>query len=128
MWLVVGGLDESVHIALDVDLWLRMAKLGTQFVTTPQMLSEALSHPAAKTTAFEELMRLDCAIVVIKHGGGDVVRGGLEAMVNQLGWYRRNYEGIVNNPVLKLLRPLLKRFEGPGGHLIDAGPPWTKAP
>lgn len=125
-WHGVGGLDERIHIALDVDLWLRMAKAGTRFVTTRQLLSEALSHPDAKTTAFEDLMRLDCAMVVSKHGGEHFVRQRLEEMINQLTWYRRNYESVVNNPVLKLLRPLIKRLSKPGEYWEEKVPPWVK--
>ena len=125
-WQSAGGLDEDIHIALDVDLWLRMARAGTRFATTPQMLSEALSHSEAKTTAFEDLMQLDCAIVIIKNGGEHAVRKRLEKMVNQLSWYRRNYELIVNNPAIKLLQPIVKRFAKPGGYWQDKVPPWVK--
>jgi len=125
-WEVAGQIDEGIHIALDLDLWLRMAKAGVKFVTTDALLSEALSHPQAKTTAFEDLMRLDCALVIIRHGGEHVVRKTLEEMITRYSWYRRNYEAIVSNPLLKMLRPIVKRFAKPGEYWNDFIPPWVK--
>lgn len=125
-WESAGQINEEIHIALDVDLWLRMAKAGVKFVTTDALLSEALSHPQAKTTAFEDLMRLDCALVIIRHGGEHVVRKTLEGMITRYSWYRRNYEAIVSNPLLKMLRPIVKRFSKPGEYWNDLVPPWVK--
>lgn len=125
-WVAAGQIDEGIHIALDLDLWLRMAKAGVKFVTTDALLSEALSHPQAKTTAFEDLMRLDCALVIIRHGGEHVVRKTLEGMITRYSWYRRNYEAIVSNPLLKMLRPIVKRFAKPGEYWNDLVPPWVK--
>lgn len=126
-WHAAGEIDENVHIALDLDLWLRMAKAGVEFVTTDMHLSEALSHPNAKTTAYEDLMRLDCALIIIRHGGEEVARKTLEEMITQFSWYRRNYETIVSNPLLKLLRPLVKRLSRPGEYWNDFVPPWVKS-
>lgn len=125
-WDAIGHIDENIHIALDLDLWLRMAKLGVKFVTTNAILAEALSHPHAKTTAFEDLMRLDCAIVIIKHGGEHAVRKSLDEMVTRYSWYRKNYETVVSNPILKILRPFIKRFSRPGEYWSEIVPPWVK--
>jgi glycosyltransferase involved in cell wall biosynthesis len=125
-WQAVGSLDERIHIALDLDLWLRMAKASIRFATTSELLSEALSHAEAKTTAFEDLMRLDCAIVIIRHGGEQKVRKILEEMITKYSWYQRNYEAIVSNPLLKILRPIVKRFSKPGEYWSDFVPPWVK--
>jgi len=73
-WELVGPLDENVHIALDVDLWLRMAKAGCRFVSSDSLLSTSLSHKNAKTTAFKYLGIIDCSIVVMRHGGETAAR------------------------------------------------------
>lgn len=125
-WNSVGQIDEQVHIALDVDLWLRMAKAGVKFATSEILLSEALSHPQAKTTAFEDLMRLDCALVIIRHGGEHAVRKTLEDMITRYSWYRRNYDAVVGNPIVKFLQPLVKRCSKPGEYWSDIVPPWIK--
>jgi glycosyltransferase involved in cell wall biosynthesis len=125
-WETVGQIDEDIHIALDLDLWLRMAKAGVKFVTTDTHLSKALSHPHAKTTAYEDLMRLDCALVIIRHGGEHVVRKALEEMMVRFSWYRRNYEAIVSHPLMKLLRPIVKKISRSGEYWNDIVPSWVK--
>lgn len=125
-WNAAGQINESIHIALDVDLWLNMALAGVRFAVTDHLLSEALSHSEAKTTAFRELMRLDCALVIIKHGGEAEVRPQLEQMVARYAWYQKNYEAIINNPFLKLIRPLVKRLSSEGKYWNDQIPPWVK--
>jgi glycosyltransferase involved in cell wall biosynthesis len=125
-WNVVGQVDENVHIAMDLDLWLNMARVGVGFAVTDRLLSEALSHPDAKTTAFKELTRLDCALIIIKHGGEEVVRSMLEQIVARYAWYQKNYEAIINNPFLKFIRPLVKRLSSEGNYWNDQIPPWVK--
>ena len=82
-WETVGPLDENVHIALDVDLWLRIAK---QFDLLPvdALLSRAKIHEAAKTTAYRNLMVVDCALVIIRHGGERYVRHHLDGLAKRL--------------------------------------------
>lgn len=125
-WHSAGGVDESVHIAMDVDLWLRMARAGVRFATTRQLLSEALSHPNAKTTAFEDLMRLDCSIVIIRHGGERAVRPLLERMVSRYAWYRKNYEAIVKHPLIRAIQPVVKRLSGGRQGWQHTVPPWVE--
>jgi len=67
-WERCGPLDEDLHFAMDLDLWLKIAKAYT-FTKTDAMLSTSLMHQGAKTRAFEALTRLDASIVILKHGG-----------------------------------------------------------
>ena len=123
-WHAAGPLDASVHIAFDVDLWLRMAKTGCAFLTIDRLLSQALSHPNAKTTAFVNLMRVDCAIVVMRHGGECAARKHLEDMAMRLSWSEPNLNKILNNPVARLLRPWAALFMKPAVHRRDTIPRW----
>ncbi len=126
VWSLTGGLDENVHIALDLDFWLRIAAAGVRFVTCSELLSEALSHPQAKTTAYENLMRLECAIIIIRHGGESEVRNILENMVTKYTWYQENYEAIINNPIIKFLQPIIKILaRDERGYWKDQVPPWV---
>lgn len=125
-WLECGPLDETIHIAFDTDFWLRLAKAGFQFVTIMDLLSEALSHPNAKTTAFKNLMLVDCALVIASHGGDFAVRKQLSDMAHKLSWLQTNYDIIVNHPVLKWLRPIVKRLGKPGTYWQSAVPSWIK--
>ena len=122
-----GPIDESIHIALDVDLWIRMAKKGVKFISTNDLLSEALSHPNAKTTAFEKLMLLDCAMVITQHGGRQHVEKQLTQLINKYCWYEKNYQAIINNPVIKFLRPIIKRLaKSEDQYWSEFIPPWIK--
>lgn len=125
-WHAAGPLDEAIHIAFDVDLWMRMVKGGHTFHTIDRLLSQALSHPSAKTSAYRNLMRVDCAIVAIRHGGEHAVRKHLEDMAIRLSWAEPNLRKILDNRVVKLLAPLVGLFVRPAARLRDAVPPWLK--
>src|SRR3989442_10732785 len=124
-WELVGPLDENVHIALDVDLWLRMAKAGCRFVSTDSMLSTSLSHKNAKTTAFKYLSIIDCAIVVMKHGGETAARSYLEEVAARLTYSEQNLKKIINNPVVRLVAPAIKLFVKPAVRWREVNPPWS---
>jgi glycosyltransferase involved in cell wall biosynthesis len=82
-WEAAGPMDESIHIALDVDLWLRIAQ---QFELIPidALLSRAKIHENAKTTAHQNLMVVDCAMVITRHGGERYVRHHLDELAERL--------------------------------------------
>lgn len=132
-WIRCGPLDESEHIAMDLDLWLKIARAGFQFIHLKELLSEALSHPDAKTTAFESLMRLECLMVIAKHGGTAALKTEIlkmsqriDNLTRRLNWYERNYEIIVNHPLTRLLRPIVKRLAKKDYYWQDKVPPWVK--
>lgn len=130
-WSQCGPLSEDIHIALDVDLWLKIAKAGFQFFSTSELLSTALSHPLAKTTAFVDEMKLDCSRVISSHGSwlgyetyiGELVRNQ-KMLKLKLSWYEKNYRIVVDNPLLRRLHPLMKRLSGEGKYWQAAVPPW----
>jgi len=124
-WERVGPLDENVHIAFDLDLWLRMAKAGCRFVSSDSLLSTALSHKDAKTTAFQYLMGIDVAIVVMRHGGEKAVRPYLEEVAARLTYFEQNFTRIINNPVIRLLAPAIKLFVKPAVRWREVTPPWS---
>lgn len=45
----VGGIDASLHYAMDWDLWCRMARAGCRFHRLDEVLAAARIHPEAKT-------------------------------------------------------------------------------
>lgn len=108
-WQAAGPIDENIHIALDVDLWLRMIK-QTKFQPVNKLLSTAIAHENAKTTAFRNRMVVDCSIVVIRAGGEQYVRRHLDNMADQLTSYQNFYNKLADNPLVKLVKPLLKPF------------------
>jgi hypothetical protein len=104
-----------------------MAKNGVKFLSVNKLLSEALSHPDAKTTGFRELMLIDCSMVIIQHGGKQYVEHYLVDMVNKYCWYDKNYQTIVNNPIIKFLRPFIKRLaKNEDQYWSEFIPSWVK--
>jgi glycosyltransferase involved in cell wall biosynthesis len=125
-WNLAGPLDEDLHISLDLDLWLRMAKKGCKFVRIPELLSTALSHQSAKTAAFENFMIVEAAIVILRHGGGDAaVRERLEDIARRLSWYEANFNKIIDYPLFKILSPMIKLLFKPAVRWRETTPPWS---
>lgn len=107
VWDVCGPLDESVHIALDVDLWLRMVK-HTRFQRIDRLLSTATYHENAKTAALRHRMVVDCALVIFKNGGEAEARRYLDAMADRLVHLEHMAAKVTRNPIYRLLRPFVK--------------------
>ncbi len=82
-WQDCGPLDEELNYSLDVDLWLKIAK-RYKFRRIPVLLSVALSHQGAKTTAQRNAMYADLAIVLMRHGGEAQARKLLDMFVDRL--------------------------------------------
>ncbi len=96
IWERAEPIDEDIHFVMDVDLWLRMAKAGCRFHLIDAVLSSALVHAAAKTTAYTHLMRVDCSLV-IAHGGAEVAHRSLDRMAMQLARCEATLERLRGN-------------------------------
>lgn len=125
-WERLGPLDEALHIAFDVDLWLRMAKSNCRFAVMDRLLSTAVAHGAAKTTAFANSMQVDIAVVVIRQGGDAAVRHHLDDMARRLAWCEPNLHKILKNPLVRLVEPAVSRLVKPAARWRDTVPPWAK--
>jgi len=126
VWEKVGPIDEQIHIAFDVDLWIRMTQKGSCFLTTPDLLSVSLRHENAKTAAYVELTHVDVALVVARAGGERFVRGSLEDMARRLAWCEPNFLKIIHHPLFRLLEPLVRAFTKPAVRWGDTVPLWLK--
>lgn len=82
-WEESGRLDENIHYAMDLDLWFRISS-HFRFAKTSAFLSSSQQHTEAKTTAFDYLLAVDVAFVVVKYGGELFARKGLERYLNDL--------------------------------------------
>lgn len=68
VWLECGPLEERFNFAMDLDLWIKIAKRFA-FATTPAILSTSLAHSSAKTTAFASASIIEAVAVITAHGG-----------------------------------------------------------
>jgi glycosyltransferase involved in cell wall biosynthesis len=81
-WREAGGLDESLSIAIDLDLWLRLAALGS-FVSTPQVISAAIIHDHAKTQALRPGMHAETTVLQVKYGYRETARRRVEDLLER---------------------------------------------
>ncbi len=67
----IGGLDESLHYAMDFDLWLRLAAEG-EYAATDEILAAAVIHDEAKSQAMRADMHAETIALQIKYGYEDL--------------------------------------------------------
>ncbi len=79
----VGGLDERLQIALDVDLWLRLAELG-HFVAVGEMISLARLYPEIKSLRDPVLREIELIAINWKNCLTEVAKIRLLQYSNQL--------------------------------------------
>jgi glycosyltransferase involved in cell wall biosynthesis len=101
-WLECGPLVEDLHYAMDLDLWIKIAKKYS-FKKIDNLLSISLRHDSAKTHAFAERSYIDVAMVYVRHGREDKAREVLQRQADRLVEYER--ELAVAGRI-----PLLRRF------------------
>jgi glycosyltransferase involved in cell wall biosynthesis len=95
-WQEVGPLDESLQIAMDLDLWMRLSDWG-EFIPLQQVLAEAVVHPEAKTQRRRLAMQAETIHIQVKYGYLDTAAGYLQAL------QRGSRPG-------RLFRALIRRF------------------
>jgi glycosyltransferase involved in cell wall biosynthesis len=76
----VGGVSEDLHFAMDVDLWLRLAKAG-EFSSFDDVISAALLHDGAKTQAQRSRMFAETVKVQFRHGFDEIAMSYLENLL-----------------------------------------------
>jgi glycosyltransferase involved in cell wall biosynthesis len=69
VWREVGGLDPSLHLALDYELWMRMAEGGRPLLTVPDVLARIRFHADAKSEAQRGRHLRESMEVVRRHYG-----------------------------------------------------------
>lgn len=80
-WNQCGPLDESLHLAMDLDLWLRFSKEFC-FASIPDNLSVSLVHADAKTNSQAPASIVDACLVIGRHGGNAACRTKLVELVS----------------------------------------------
>lgn len=68
-WEAVGGLDESLHLSLDYDLWWRLFLQFGSFAYIEQEIAANRNHDQTKTRSQRKRQHLESMTVVRKHYG-----------------------------------------------------------
>lgn len=114
-WEKVGGLDEDLKFAMDLDLWLRLAVEG-KFIPTTEIISAAIIHDEAKTQAQWAEMHAETIAVQIKHGYLEIATHRLKDVIKSAS-LRRQTRRILRNSLEKMRRWLTRH--DPMLHLED---------
>lgn len=110
-WEFAQGLDESIHYAMDLDLWFKIAR-GFSFERSDRLFSRSLVHAAAKTRNDKYLSEVDTAFVIMRHGGAEEGRKALEKIALKLDFIERKIRMVTSTRMFDLLLPSLKRVLG----------------
>ena len=70
LWLTVGGLDESLHCAMDFDLWLKFSAIAPAYFIS-ENLSISLFHPGVKSYREASTSLLEVSTSMSLHGRRD---------------------------------------------------------
>jgi len=109
-WVQCGPLDESLVYAMDLDLWIRIAK-KYEFAVIETMLSSSLKHPDAKTTAQAHASDQAAMEVIIKHGEKAGFLKYLDCFSRRLLSFESYYLGLLSQKELLLSKKDLKIIE-----------------
>jgi hypothetical protein len=93
-WARCGPLDENLDLAMDLDLWIKLAK-KYPFVTLDRLLSTNLRHSDAKTTALPHHSDLAAVQVIALHYGEVGLSRIIENYKRRLLNYEQSYLQII---------------------------------
>lgn len=82
IWKKSGGVDESLKLLMDFDLWFRFANLG-QSVIINETLAVMRYYPEVKTVSLKELVKEETAYVFAKYGEYEKVRRLVRELVEK---------------------------------------------
>jgi glycosyltransferase involved in cell wall biosynthesis len=105
LWQRVGGVDESLHLLMDYDLWFRFSKL-TEAGLIGQTLAAMRYYPQAKTVRQRNKTSEEMAYVYAKNGAFSDLR----ELLDTLGRERSRLEARIHHYESQLSVRLLKRL------------------
>ncbi|MFO7535126.1 MAG: glycosyltransferase family 2 protein [Kiritimatiellia bacterium] len=108
-WEAAGPIDEALFIAMDFDLWLKIAKTHS-FVRIPAVLAGATIHPSAKTQAFDNLKHVESWMVLMRQGFEEMAKKRMLNKLEAAEGMERKVEKLTNLPIYPFIRPLVKSF------------------
>jgi glycosyltransferase involved in cell wall biosynthesis len=82
LWEEVEGVDESLHLLMDYDLWFRFSKL-TSACVIPDILAAMRYYPDVKTVRQKDKFQEEMAYVLAKNGAYQEVRALVADLVKE---------------------------------------------
>ena len=108
-WDQARPIDESLYIAMDFDLWMKIGKTHS-FARVPRLLAGATIHPSAKTQAYENLKYVEMWMVMMRHQHESVAKRKMLEALDDAQALRRKVDRLTQIRVYPLIRPLVKSF------------------
>jgi len=110
-WEECGPLRTDLQYAMDVDLWLKMARLY-RFERIDKTLSYAYRHEGAKTTGERQRWRAEVILQLYEHGGYEAAYHEAMEMADELHALRTERQAMNRHPIfrwaMRVWRYLLK--------------------
>jgi glycosyltransferase involved in cell wall biosynthesis len=91
VWKKSGGVDESLHLLMDYDLWLRYSNYANS-CTTESVLAVMRYYPGAKTISEKKRVNEEIAYVYAKNNAYDKVRALVRRMEEEKTELARSIE------------------------------------
>jgi len=82
IWKKSGGVDESLKLLMDFDLWFRFAKIGKSMIIN-ETLAAMRYYPEVKTVSLKEFVKEETAYVFAKNGEYEKVRRLVSELVER---------------------------------------------
>jgi glycosyltransferase involved in cell wall biosynthesis len=114
-WDYIGGLDESIHYAMDLDLWFKIAE-HFSFERVDKLFSRSLVHASAKTKRNKYISEVDSAFIIMRHGGIKQARIALDKIASKLDYYEQCISFITKRRIFDKLLPTVKCIIGYDKH------------
>lgn len=105
LWQRAGGVDEGLHLLMDLDLWYRFAKACTASVL-PQKLAVMRYYPDAKTVQQRSRTNEELAVVYAKNGAYSCLRELVADLSQQRSRQESYLQRIHANRPVRLLKRL----------------------
>jgi glycosyltransferase involved in cell wall biosynthesis len=106
-WQRCGPIDETLYIAMDFDLWLKIA-MAFPFERIPATMAAATIHSSAKTQAYKGRMRIETWMVQMRHGFHDMAEKDMMDTLAQMAEAEKKIERLTRLPLYRLFRPLVR--------------------
>jgi glycosyltransferase involved in cell wall biosynthesis len=103
----LGGLDEDLHYAMDLDLWIRLAKDGPGLIGVDAVIAQQKEHADQKTARLG-IATAESIVVQVRHGAEAEGIRRIADIAEQLDALRDKLRPFVDNPMYRALRQVLR--------------------
>lgn len=105
LWTAVGGVDESLHLLMDYDLWFRFSS-RTEPIVTQEKLGAMRFYPDVKTLRQSARLHSELAYVYGKNGATSALRTLVTDLESQHAETSARLNRLERHPLVRVLRRL----------------------